>query len=155
MQIILKKNTKIWKKRKKKAEQLSIQMYPIIWSLHTQQIMHPGTKNLAIIKVYTWGHTLKWTKIPLQQSRALESTPQIRLKGTRISGEYLQVSAFSEMVSYMTSCFTFLVRDQMLDNDVSHVVSVGVPVLVQTVNSTKDQLIVRDRPVLTPHRLYN
>lgn len=41
------------KKRKKKAEQLSIQMYPIIWSLHTQQIMHPGTKNLAIIKVYT------------------------------------------------------------------------------------------------------
>lgn len=49
MQIILKKNPpKFEKKRKKKAEQLSIQMYPIIWSLHTQQIMHPGTKNLAI-----------------------------------------------------------------------------------------------------------
>lgn len=55
----------------------------------------------------------------------------------------------------MTRCFTFLVRDQMLDNDVSHVVSVGVPVLVQTMDSTEDQLIVRDRPVLTPHRLYN
>lgn len=49
----LKKTPKFEKKRKKKAEQLSIQMYPIIWSLHTQQIMHPGTKNLAIIKVYT------------------------------------------------------------------------------------------------------
>lgn len=53
----------------------------------------------------------------------------------------------------MTRCFTFLVRDQMLDNDVGHVVSVGVPVLVQTVDSTEDQLIVRDRPVLTSHRL--
>lgn len=49
----LKKTPKFEKKRKKKAEQLSIQTYPIIWSLHTQQIMHPGTKNLAIIKVYT------------------------------------------------------------------------------------------------------
>lgn len=49
MQIILKNPPKFEeKRRKKKAEQLSIQTYPIIWSLHTQQIMHPGTKNLAI-----------------------------------------------------------------------------------------------------------
>lgn len=89
----LKKNTKIWKKRKKKAEQLSIQMYPIIWSLHTQQIMHPGTKNLAIIKVYTWGHTLKWTKIPLQQSRGPASTHKIFGIETGNSNEYLQVPA--------------------------------------------------------------
>lgn len=59
------------------------------------------------------------------------------------------------MVSYLTRCFTFLVRDQMLDNDVGHVVSVGVPILVQTVDSTEYQLIVRDRPVLASHRLYN
>lgn len=154
MQIILKKNTKIWKKRKKKAEQLSIQTYPIIWSLHTQQIMHPGTKNLAIIKVYTWGHTLKWTKIPLQQSRGPASTHKIFGIETGNSNEYLQVPA-SLKWSCMTRCFTFLVRDQMLDNDIGHVVSVGVPVLVQTVDSTEYQLIVRDRPVLAPHCLYN
>lgn len=44
----LKKTPKFEKKRKKKAEQLSIQMYIIILRLHTRQIMHPRTKNLAI-----------------------------------------------------------------------------------------------------------
>lgn len=48
-----KKTPKFEKKGKRKLNNYQFKRIYIIWSLHTQQIMHPGTKNLAIIKVYT------------------------------------------------------------------------------------------------------
>ena len=50
--------------------------------------------------------------------------------------------------------FTFLVCDEVLYDDVGHVVPVGITVLVQAVHRAEDQLVVRDRTVLTPHSLH-
>ena len=41
----------------------------------------------------------------------------------------------------------------MLYDDVSHVVSEGVAILVETVYRTEDELVTRYRPVLTSHSL--
>ena len=43
----------------------------------------------------------------------------------------------------------------MLYDDVSHVVSEGVAILVEAVHRTEDELVARDCPVLTPHSLCN
>ena len=43
----------------------------------------------------------------------------------------------------------------MLYDDVSHVVSVRVSILVQTVHDAEDHVIHRDRAVLTANRLHD
>lgn len=43
----------------------------------------------------------------------------------------------------------------MLNDDVGHVVPVGVAVLVQAVHGAEHQLVVGQGSVLTPHRLHN
>ena len=48
---------------------------------------------------------------------------------------------------------TFLVCDEMLYDDVGHVVSVGVPVFVQPVYRAEDELVVGYRTVLTANSL--
>ena len=48
---------------------------------------------------------------------------------------------------------TFLVCDEVLYDDVGHVVSVGVPVFVQPVYCAEDELVVGYRTVLTANSL--
>eukprot|EP00916_Digyalum_oweni_P017943 GHVL01029802.1.p1 GENE.GHVL01029802.1~~GHVL01029802.1.p1 ORF type:complete len:141 (+),score=12.37 GHVL01029802.1:206-628(+) len=48
---------------------------------------------------------------------------------------------------------TFLVGDEVLDDDVGHVVPVGVAVFVQAVHRAEHQLVVRQGSILTPHHL--
>ena len=48
---------------------------------------------------------------------------------------------------------TFLFSNEMLYNDVRHVISECVTILVQTVHRTEDQLIVCYSTILTPNSL--
>ena len=43
----------------------------------------------------------------------------------------------------------------MLYDDVSHVVSEGIAILVEAMYRTEDELVARYRPVLTSHNLCN
>ena len=48
---------------------------------------------------------------------------------------------------------TFVVGDEVLNNDISHVIPVRITVFEETVHRAEEQLVVRDRPVLATHRL--
>ena len=48
---------------------------------------------------------------------------------------------------------TLLVCDEMLDDDICHVVAEGISVLVQTMDRAEDELVVSDGPVLTAQYL--
>ena len=47
----------------------------------------------------------------------------------------------------------FLRLDEMLNDDISHVLPVGVPFLVQSVNGRENQLVVGDGTIVAPNRL--
>ena len=53
------------------------------------------------------------------------------------------------------SVSTFLLGDEVLNNDVSHAVSEGVAILVQAVNRAEDQLKEGNGAVLTAHHLHD
>lgn len=143
--------------KKKEKESWTIINSNVSYNMELTHTANNAPRNLKS-SYYKGLHMRAHAKVNKNTSSAEQGTCKHSQKFWHRDWEFWWIPAsacFSEMVSYMTSCFTFLVRDQMLDNDVSHVVSVGVPILVQTMDSTEDQLIVRDRPVLTPHRLYN
>lgn len=48
---------------------------------------------------------------------------------------------------------TFLLGDEVLDDDISHAVSVGVAVLIQPVHCAENQLEERYSAILTTHNL--
>lgn len=50
---------------------------------------------------------------------------------------------------------TFLLSDKVLDDDISHAVSVGVAVLIETVHSAENQLEECYSAILTTHHLKN
>ena len=49
----------------------------------------------------------------------------------------------------------FLVGDEVLDDDVSHVLPVGIALPVEAVHSAEDELVVGNGTVLATHRLHN
>lgn len=49
---------------------------------------------------------------------------------------------------------TFSFGDEVLDNDIGHVVSIRVAILVEAVNRTEVELVAGDGPVLAAHHLY-
>lgn len=48
---------------------------------------------------------------------------------------------------------TFLLSDEVLDNDISHVVSIGIAILVEAVNCAEDNLVAGNSPILTAQHL--
>lgn len=48
---------------------------------------------------------------------------------------------------------TFLFSDEVLDNDISHAVSVGIAILVEAVNCTEDKLVAGNSPILAAQHL--
>lgn len=48
---------------------------------------------------------------------------------------------------------TFLVSDKMLDNYVSHIVSVCIAIFVKSMDSTEDQLVVGNSAILAANSL--
>lgn len=52
-----------------------------------------------------------------------------------------------------TQKYTFLLSDEVLDNDISHAVSVSIAILVEAVNCTEDKLVAGDGPILTAQHL--
>lgn len=48
---------------------------------------------------------------------------------------------------------TFLLSDEVLDNDISHVVSIGVAILVEAVNCAEDNLVAGNGPILAAQHL--
>lgn len=48
---------------------------------------------------------------------------------------------------------TFFFSDEVLDNDISHAVSISVAILVEAVNCIEDKLIAGDGPVLAAQHL--
>ena len=50
---------------------------------------------------------------------------------------------------------TFLVSDEMLNDDIRHVVTEGISVLVETMDRAEDELVVGNGPILTAHHLKN
>lgn len=48
---------------------------------------------------------------------------------------------------------TFLFSDEVLDNDISHAVSVSIAILVEAVNCTEDKLVAGDGPILAAQHL--
>lgn len=58
-------------------------------------------------------------------------------------------------VQCRTDCIasTFLLSDEVLDNDISHAISVGVAVLIETVHCAENQLEEGYSAILTTHHL--
>ena len=56
-------------------------------------------------------------------------------------------------IEWLSVLATFLIGDEMLYDYVGHVVSEGIPVLVQTVYCAEDQLVEGYSSILTAHRL--
>lgn len=48
---------------------------------------------------------------------------------------------------------TFVFRDEVLDNNISHVVPVGVAIFVEAMDSAENQLVEGDGSILTPYCL--
>lgn len=48
---------------------------------------------------------------------------------------------------------TFLFSDEMLNNDISHTVSISIAIFVKAVNCAKDKLIAGDGPILAAQHL--
>lgn len=48
---------------------------------------------------------------------------------------------------------TFLLSDEVLDNDIRHVVSIGVAILVEAVNCTEDNLVAGNGTILAAQHL--
>lgn len=48
---------------------------------------------------------------------------------------------------------TFLLCDEVLDNNIGHIVPVGVAVFIEAVDSAENQLVEGDCSILTPHCL--
>lgn len=48
---------------------------------------------------------------------------------------------------------TFLLSDEVLDNDISHVVSIGIAILVEAVNCAKYDLVAGNGPILAAQHL--
>ena len=48
---------------------------------------------------------------------------------------------------------TFLFSDEVLDNDISHVVSVSIAILVESVNCAEDKLVAGEGPILAAQHL--
>lgn len=48
---------------------------------------------------------------------------------------------------------TFLLSDEVLDNDISHIVSIGVAIFVEAVNCTEDNLVAGNGPILAAQHL--
>lgn len=48
---------------------------------------------------------------------------------------------------------TFFLSDEVLDNDVSHAVSISIAILVEAVNRTEDKLVAGDGPILAAQHL--
>lgn len=54
---------------------------------------------------------------------------------------------------YVAAKPTFLFSDEMLNNDISHAVSVGIAIHVETVNCTEDKLVAGNGPILAAQHL--
>lgn len=48
---------------------------------------------------------------------------------------------------------TFFFSDEMLDNDISHAVSIRIAILVEAVNCIEDKLVAGDGPILAAQHL--
>lgn len=48
---------------------------------------------------------------------------------------------------------TFLLSDEVLDNDISHAVSISIAILVEAMNCTEDKLVAGDGPILAAQHL--
>lgn len=59
----------------------------------------------------------------------------------------------SQFSSCRSKTLTFLLCDEVLDNDVGHAVSVGVAVLVEAVNRAENQPVAGDGPILAAQHL--
>lgn len=44
--------------------------------------------------------------------------------------------------------------DEVLDNDISHAVSISIAILVEAVNCAEDELVAGDGPILAAQHLY-
>lgn len=52
----------------------------------------------------------------------------------------------------MQTC-TFLFRNEVLDNNISHAVSIGIAILVEAVNCAEDKLVAGNGPILAAQHL--
>lgn len=64
----------------------------------------------------------------------------------------------SAVANPISSCkkqkaFTFLLGDEVLDDDVCHAVSVGIAILVEAVNRAENKLVAGDGPILAAQHL--
>lgn len=48
---------------------------------------------------------------------------------------------------------TFLFSDEVLDNDISHAVSISIAILVEAVNCAEDKLVACNGPILAAQHL--
>lgn len=59
----------------------------------------------------------------------------------------------TQFSSCKSKTLTFLLCDEVLDDDVRHAVSVGIAVLVEAVNRAENKLVAGDGPILAAQHL--
>lgn len=69
-------------------------------------------------------------------------------QGEDANGKWTAIRGLCEALSG-----TFLLSDEVLDNDISHVVSIGVAIFVEAVNCTEDNLVAGNGPILAAQHL--
>lgn len=68
--------------------------------------------------------------------------------------EYItQVIYYKPNITLLKQKCTFLFSDEVLDNDISHAVSISIAILVEAVNCAEDKLVAGDGPILAAQHL--
>lgn len=95
---------------------------------------------------------------PHRMVPCLESNPQpSRFEAAVLTANCGGRGGRGALQTQFSSCksktLTFLLCDEVLDNDIRHAVSVGIAILVEAVNRAENKLVAGDGPILAAQHL--